>query len=75
MLVNNYLGGLFLCKLYLGNPYHLIVVFNEQLSIFVTLLRINCMLNPPNINFNPPISTADGADDLWKVKIERGTGF
>ena len=24
-------------------------------------------INPPNINFNPPISGADGADDLWKV--------
>ena len=28
------------------------------------------MLDPPNINFNPPISAADGADDFWKVRIE-----
>ena len=26
------------------------------------------MQNPPNIDFNPPISGADGADDLWKVR-------
>ena len=25
-------------------------------------------LNPPNINFNPPISGADTADDFWKVR-------
>jgi len=25
-------------------------------------------LNPPNINFNPPISGADAADDFWKVR-------
>ena len=25
-------------------------------------------LNPPNINFNPPISGADATDDFWKVR-------
>ena len=34
------------------------------MSIFGTLFHINFRLNPPNINFIPPMSGADGADNL-----------
>ena len=43
------------------------------MSIFATLLSVDFRLHPPNINFNPPISGADGADDFWKLRA-RSTG-
>ena len=50
--------------MYLGKTSRLVLVYSEQMSIFVTLLHVNVMPNPPTINYNPPIS---GADDFWKV--------
>ena len=44
-------------------------LYNEKFSQFVRLSCISFVLNPPNINFNPPISAADGTDDFWKVRV------
>ena len=38
-------------------------------NIIGTLLSSDSDLNLLNINFNPTISAADGADDFWKVRV------
>ena len=45
-------------KKHLGGPF-----------LWKNVLLKDLPLNPPNINFNPPISGADAADDFLKVRL------